>query len=216
MRRERSWFGEQPDWRVPCHIQLSKCACQQSLLVTRARGRDWFLTSSPEIFPASHEAEMCGDAFCSGNSPRFCQRPFPLSRSGLMGRSCSGYHQLGWHRHSLESLGPLLFHLGCTFFGGGIEEVQHHFSLRDSSFHWEKVKRSMCSKCWHWLTCYCEALLCGGQNFVGLWKELLWSNSSSVNRWIRTCPVKYCRSLSFLVLTSGCDAVFILTVLVCC
>lgn len=45
-----------------CHIQLSKCMRQQSLLVMRALGRDWFLTSSPEIFPTSHEAEMCGDA----------------------------------------------------------------------------------------------------------------------------------------------------------
>ncbi|CAB1447303.1 unnamed protein product [Pleuronectes platessa] len=33
-----------------CQIQLSKFMRQQSLLVTRALGRDWFLTSSPEIF----------------------------------------------------------------------------------------------------------------------------------------------------------------------
>lgn len=30
-------------------------------------GRDWFSTSSPEIFPASDEAEMCGGAFLSGS-----------------------------------------------------------------------------------------------------------------------------------------------------
>lgn len=53
-------------WRGPRHIQLSKPMRQQSQLVMRALGRDWFLTSSPEVFPASHEAEMWGDALlCS-------------------------------------------------------------------------------------------------------------------------------------------------------
>lgn len=30
-------------------------------------GRDWFLTSFPEIFPACDEAEMCGGAFLGGS-----------------------------------------------------------------------------------------------------------------------------------------------------
>lgn len=67
-------------WRGLCHIRLSECTCQQSLLVRRAWGMgggeesggvgDRFLTSSPEIFPASHEAaEMCSDACAQWNSP---------------------------------------------------------------------------------------------------------------------------------------------------
>lgn len=39
-------------WRGLCHIQLSKCARQQSPLVMRATGREWFRTSSPETLPA--------------------------------------------------------------------------------------------------------------------------------------------------------------------
>lgn len=137
---------------------------------------------------------------------------FQLSRSGLMGGSRSGYRQLGQHCHLLESLGTLL---GRTFFGGdrrGAAPFSQHFSLRDSSFHWEKVKRSVCLMCRHWLTCYCQGLLCAEQNPAGLWKELLWSKSSSANRWFHTCPVKHYRSLSFLVLTSGCDSVIVPTV----
>lgn len=83
-----------------CHIRLSECTCQQSLLVRRAWGwgvergvGDRFLTSSPEIFPASHEAaEMCSDACAQWNSPWFCQRI--RSRLGFRGKSLPGWCQI--------------------------------------------------------------------------------------------------------------------------
>lgn len=56
--------------RALCHIQLSKCMRQQSLLVARALGRDWLLTSSP--WNISNKAEKCA----AMHGPWFCQRPF--------------------------------------------------------------------------------------------------------------------------------------------
>lgn len=158
--RERSWFGEQPNWRVPCHIQLSKCVRQQSLLVTRAWGRDWFLTSSPEIFQASHGAEMCSDAFCSGNSLWFCQRPF----------SAEPFRSYGWISFWLPSIRTALslaWKFGDTFGlhilrRGGIEEVQHRFhniSVWGIPHSTERKLRDLCVWCvdtvWHVIVKLC-------------------------------------------------------------
>lgn len=62
-------------WAAQCAAlsgEASVTFCYQSVHVSNLRlsegqGRDWFLTSSPEIFPASDEAEMCGGAFLGGS-----------------------------------------------------------------------------------------------------------------------------------------------------
>lgn len=117
---ERSRFGELLNSTLSfsccfcrrrlCHIQLSKCTRQQSLLVMRALGRNGFLTSSPEIFPARHEAEMCSDALLCRNGPWISQRFLQSSRSGLMGRSLLGCCQLGQKCCLHKSLGAILLH----------------------------------------------------------------------------------------------------------
>lgn len=95
-------------WRGLCHIQLSKCMRQQSLLVMRALGRDWFLTSSPEIFPTRHEAEMCGDALLSGNSP-------PTLSNSLSKEPFRPNGQISLRLLSIKTALLLAWLFACTF-----------------------------------------------------------------------------------------------------
>lgn len=148
-------------WRGLCHIQLSKCTRQQSLLVMRALGRDGFLTSSPEIVPTRHEEEVCGDALLCRNSPWIIQSPFQSCHSGLMGRSLSGCCQLSQHCCLHESLfacsfGPLELHAyqkGChtndqtlmpNISAWGVQYLPHKGDREDNFHH-------MYSVCWHFI-----------------------------------------------------------------
>lgn len=82
--------------RALCRIQPSKCVCQQSLLVTRTLGRDWFLTSlHPKTHPTRREAEICGDAH-----PCLCLKGWRPGSDGQI--SLSGCRQLRQPRGLLE------------------------------------------------------------------------------------------------------------------
>lgn len=131
---------------------------------------------------------------------------FQLSRSGLMGGSRSGYRQLGQHCHLLESLGQSW----AAHSSEGIEEVQHHFHNISVWGIPHSTGRKLRDLCVDMLLS--SSVVCRTKPSESLWKELLWSKSSSANRWFHTCPVKHYRSLYFLVLTSGCDAVIVPTV----
>lgn len=129
MRRERSWFGAA---RLESALSHSTIKVYVSAISACHEGLGERLVFNILSWTISSKSWGGNVWWCvlRWEQPRGSVRsPFRLSRSGLMGRSCSGYRQLGQHCRLLESLGALLFHLGCTLFRGdrrGATPFQQH------------------------------------------------------------------------------------------